>query len=130
MRHTVLVIDDQWSMQELARIVLQKSGYRVLLASDGISGLSLARTEAPDCVVLDLCLPGRASQEVLHGLRQSAHTALIPVVVITPDGTQLPLAEEPGTRKVSYLKKPFHPSALLLIISRLLRRRKPLRSTA
>ena len=53
MRHTILVIDDQWSMQELARIVLGAAGYRVLLASDAVTGLCLARTEHPDIAVVD-----------------------------------------------------------------------------
>ena len=118
MRHTVLVIDDQWSMQELARIVLQSAGYRVLLAGDGATGLSLARTQHPDVLVLDWHMLGMHGPDVLRGLHQDPHTAVIPVILITTEACamQLPLGV------ASCLQKPFHPQALLTVVDNVLRR--------
>ena len=119
MRYTVLVIDDQWSMQELARIILQAAGYHVLLAGDGSVGLSLARTQHPDILVLDMHMPGMSGIEVLRNLRHQAKTANIPVVLIsTREGcTEIPAGLRVG---VCCLQKPFTPQALLLVIDNML----------
>jgi len=114
MRQTILVIDDQWSMQELARIVLQTAGYHVLLAGDGATGLSLARTQHPDLLVLDLHMPGMSGLEVLRCLRQDPHTAAIPTILITTAANQAPAG-------MCILQKPFHPPALLLMVDNILR---------
>ncbi|MHB9131574.1 MAG: response regulator [Armatimonadota bacterium] len=122
MRHTVLVIDDQWSMQELARIILRTAGYRVLLASDGATGLSLARIEHPDVIVLDQHMPDMDGMAVLHSLRQDPKTAVIPVVFIAtePQLTAMPIDAQAGS--ASCLQKPFPPPALLLMVDRMINR--------
>ncbi len=122
MRHTVLVIDDQWSMQELARIVLQTAGFRVLLAGDGATGLSLARTEHPDAILLDLRMPGLDGLDVLRVLRQQAGTAEIPVLLITPDAGEEAQAAERRAGTAEILRKPFHPPELLRGVQNLLAR--------
>ena len=80
MPYTILVIDDQWSMQEYTRFVLQTAGHRVLLAGETVTGLSLARTEHPDAIIMDERL---RSRDMLLALRQDSHTATIPVILIT-----------------------------------------------
>ncbi len=118
MRYTILVIDDQWSMQEYTRLVLQTAGYRVLLASDTVTGLCLARTEHPDAVIMDARMGGMS---ILQALHNDNHTAAIPVILITlyPQEEDLPswcCAEASGT-----LQKPFQPPALLTMIEHMIR---------
>ncbi|HEY3379399.1 MAG TPA: response regulator [Armatimonadota bacterium] len=116
MRHTVLVIDDQWSMQELARIVLHTAGYRVLFASDAITGLCLARTEHPDLIVLDDHLTDQSGVGMLDQLRRAPKTATIPVIIIATNAT-FPDAGNLASGMVSrYLRKPFHPPELLHLV--------------
>lgn len=118
--NTILVIDDQWSMQELARIVLRTAGYRVLLAGDLVTGLCLARTEHPDLVVVDkqLMPPGDAGLQ--QNLQLDPKTAAIPLIIITAcpgeDAGAGPLSS--GT--MARLHKPFHPRELLLLVDRIL----------
>ncbi|MHB9023985.1 MAG: response regulator [Armatimonadota bacterium] len=120
MQQTVLVIDDQWSMQELARIVLQTAGYRVLSAGDSAMGLSLARLERPDVIVLDLRLSGAEGLEVLRGLHRDPHTSKIPIVLITnPTADEQP-AQDQFAGASSCLQKPFPPPELLITIDRVL----------
>jgi two-component system alkaline phosphatase synthesis response regulator PhoP len=118
MPYTVLVIDDQWSMQELARLVLQAAGYRVLVAGDGATGLSLARTEHPDLLVLDLRMPGMHGLDVLRSLQQDPQTARIPVIVITLDDADRQLVS--GLHPAGTLHKPFRPPELLKAVRRVL----------
>lgn len=122
MLYTVLVVDDQWSMQELARIVLQSAGYRVLLASDAATGLSLSRLEHPDIIVLDKQLPGKAGLDLLSELRHDPRTMCIPVLFISTEAVRARFAPELRTGTISTLHKPFHPPALLAAVKRILKR--------
>jgi len=65
----VLVVDDNVKTAELVKLYLDRDGYRVALAHDGIEGLRLAREGHPDLIVLDLMLPGIDGLEVLRRLR-------------------------------------------------------------
>ena len=122
MGHTILVVDDQWSMQELARIVLRTAGYRVLLAGDTVTGLSLARTEHPDLTMLDVHMMNNDGSDFLANMRQDPQTAMIPVLLITT----APAAEEPASLPQAdiarCLRKPFRPPELLHMVDRLLHR--------
>lgn len=122
MRHTILVIDDQWSMQELARIVLQSVGYRVLLADDSATGLSLARTECPDVIVMDLRMPEVDLTDFLHGLQRETTTAAIPVIFIASDCVEERLLKLTRSRRAACLQKPFPPPALVTMVERALKR--------
>lgn len=77
----VLVIDDDDDLRELMRVMLGKAGYEVVDAADGVAGLALARTRAPDLIVLDLMMPKLDGFGVLRGMR--AEGLRIPVVVVT-----------------------------------------------
>ena len=122
MRNTILIIDDQWSMQELARIVLQTAGYRVLVASDVVTGLSLARTEQPSAIVLDALMPGLDAARLLQDLRLGRGTASIPVILITADVAGEDLMREVRAAKTNCLRKPFPAPKLLTAVNRAVRR--------
>jgi len=78
---TVLVVDDDESSRELSKRILQRDGYRVLSADNGITGLSMAREHLPDAVLLDVVMPGMDGWQVLHALAEDKATASIPVVM-------------------------------------------------
>jgi CheY-like chemotaxis protein len=63
--------------------MLPNEGYTLLPAYDGEEGLTLARSEHPDAIVLDLMMPGMSGFEVLEELQVDAETACIPVIVLT-----------------------------------------------
>jgi len=107
MQHTILVIDDQWSMQEMVRLVLQQAGYRVILADDGITGLTLAHTEHPDAIILDLRMPEMDGVEVLRSLNLERRTAGIPVILISAGHFGERLHEGLCAGAATFLQKPF-----------------------
>lgn len=79
----ILVIDDSQIPRLIARAAFEELGYEVLEAEDGETGLQIARDERPDCVFLDLLMPGMSGRDVLQVMQ--AELAEIPVIVITAD---------------------------------------------
>jgi CheY-like chemotaxis protein/anti-sigma regulatory factor (Ser/Thr protein kinase) len=78
---TVLVVDDDESSRELSKRILQREGYNVITADNGITGLSLAREHLPGVIVLDVVMPGMDGWQVLRALAEDQSTAAIPVVM-------------------------------------------------
>jgi two-component system alkaline phosphatase synthesis response regulator PhoP len=116
---TVLVVDDEPKIVQLARDYLEHAGFAVLTASDGASALQAARVRAPDLIVLDLGLPGLDGLEVMRSIRASAST---PIVVLTARDTELDklLGLELGAD--DYVTKPFSPRELVARVRAVLRR--------
>ena len=79
----VLVVEDDPPLRRMIGIFLRAAGYLVCAAEDGSRGLTLARDERPDLVLLDLMMPGLDGWEVLRRIKGDALTAAIPVLVLT-----------------------------------------------
>jgi len=115
---TILVVDDEKNIVQLARLYLDKEGFQVEAAFDGAQALEKARTVRPDLVILDIMMPELSGFEVLEALRRDPKTANIPVLVLTARGEaedeQRGLAL--GARR--YLNKPFDVRALISEVRR------------
>ena len=116
---TILVVDDEPKIAQLARDYLEHAGFAVLTAADGSSALHAARTRHPDLVVLDLGLPGLDGLDVIRALRAAGST---PIVVVTARDTELDklLGLELGAD--DYVTKPFSPRELVARVRAVLRR--------
>jgi DNA-binding response OmpR family regulator len=117
--HTVLVVDDEPKIAQLARDYLEHAGFAVVTAGDGSSAVHVARTRRPDLVVLDLGLPGLDGLDVLRSIRSSGGT---PVIIVTARDTELDklLGLELGAD--DYVTKPFSPRELVARVRAVLRR--------
>jgi CheY-like chemotaxis protein len=80
---TILLIDDSKFLRLATERALARAGYHVLSAHDGEVALNLARTKAPDLILLDMLLPKMPGPEVLKALKSDPATKAIPVVVFT-----------------------------------------------
>ena len=116
---TILVVDDEPKIVQLARDYLEHAGFTVLTAGDGPSALQSARVRQPDLMVLDLGLPGLDGLEVMRSIRVSSQ---IPVVLLTARDTELDklLGLELGAD--DYVTKPFSPRELVARVRAVLRR--------
>jgi DNA-binding response OmpR family regulator len=116
---TILVVDDEPKIVQLARDYLEHAGFAVITAGDGPSALHAAKVRHPDLVVLDLGLPGLDGLEVLRTIRGVAST---PVVVVTARDAELDklLGLELGAD--DYVTKPFSPRELVARVRAVLRR--------
>ena len=83
MTYVILVVEDNERNLKLLRDVLEYAGYDVRVARTAEDGITLAVSEPPDLVLMDLQLPGIDGMEALRRLRESPRTADIPVVAVT-----------------------------------------------
>ncbi|OPX85645.1 MAG: Alkaline phosphatase synthesis transcriptional regulatory protein PhoP [Pelotomaculum sp. PtaB.Bin117] len=108
----ILVVEDEKNILELVRFNLEREGYQVLTALDGVRGLELARTEAPDLILLDVMLPEMDGLEVCLELRNDTMTKSIPIIMLSARAEELDrmLGLEMGAD--DYVTKPFSPREL------------------
>jgi len=85
-RNRVLIINDRHSLVWFAERVLQKEGFEVLTAFDGLEGLQKARQENPDLIILDTIMPRMDGYNVYHQLQKDPETARLPVLFTTIKG--------------------------------------------
>ncbi len=119
MAEKILVVDDEVSLQETLTYKLQKEGYQVEVAGDGITALELARTTKPDLVILDVMLPGMDGFEVCRTLRQETNT---PVLMLTARDDEIDRVVGLEVGADDYLPKPFSMRELIARVKALLRR--------
>ncbi len=120
MSHHLLVVEDDQTLREGLRRVLEKSGYRVSTAVRGIDALRLIREEPPDLVVLDLMLPGLDGTYVLEKIRAEGFTA--PVIILSARDSVEDRIRGLRTGADDYVTKPFDLEELLARIAVRLRR--------
>ncbi len=119
MLKNVLVIEDEPTLVATLRYNLEREGHKVLTATDGESGLSLARTQKPDIVLLDLMLPGMGGLEICRVLRRET---TVPILILTAraEETDKVVGLELGAD--DYVTKPFSMRELMARVGALLRR--------
>jgi CheY-like chemotaxis protein len=101
---SVLIIDDAAEARALSAACLEFRGFRTDAAEDGLSGLAMALTMAPDVVLLDFSMPKMDGEEVVRRLKADARTCRIPIVMLTA----IPQAVAASTRAnvAAFLEKP------------------------
>jgi len=116
---TILVVDDEPKIVELARDYLEHAGFAVVSAFDGSEALNRARTDAPDLIVLDLGLPKLDGLDVARALRRDSN---VPIVILSgrSDETDKLVGLELGAD--DYVTKPFSPKELVARVRAVLRR--------
>jgi len=115
----VLVVDDDVKTVELVKLYLNRDGYRVITAYDGIAALRLARESRPDLIVLDLMLPGIDGLEVCRRLRDESD---VPIIMLTARTTDQDKLTGLGLGADDYVTKPFSPRELAARVRAVLRR--------
>lgn len=121
MSKTILLVDDEPHVLEVLRVTLEDLGFKLLEAQDGPSALSLAKSESPDLVVLDVMLPSMSGLEVCRSLKQSADTVGTPVIMLTARSGEEDAAAGYEAGADRYLTKPFSPLTLLTEVVKLLK---------
>jgi len=116
------MVDDEKNIVELVKYNLEREGFEVLAAYDGLEAVKTALTKKPDLIVLDIMLPSLDGLEVCRKLRQNEETRNIPVIMLSARGEELDriLGLEMGAD--DYVTKPFSPRELLARIKARLRR--------
>ncbi|MHA2067079.1 MAG: response regulator transcription factor [Candidatus Thorarchaeota archaeon] len=115
----VLVVDDDVKTVELVKLYLNRDGYRVLIAHNGVDALRLAREGHPDLIVLDLMLPGIDGLEICRTLRAKSD---VPIIMLTAKTTEKDKLTGLGLGADDYVTKPFSTKELAARVRTVLRR--------
>lgn len=115
--HKVLIVDDQADIRRMMNIAL-KDDFLLLEAADGLSALSLIRSEMPDVVLLDVMMPGGMDGlQVLEIIRQDPALKHIPVIMVSAKGQVHDCEMGMKSGANAYFVKPFSPMQLLVAIN-------------
>src|SRR5213596_1678077 len=120
----VLLVDDEDSLRKVMKELLEREGYEVAEARDGVQALDQVDRMGPDIIVLDLNLPGLDGYGVLSHLRSRPATAAIPVIVLTAKGDEDNEVRVFELGADDFLTKPFRARALSARLEAVLGRRR------
>lgn len=118
----VLIVEDDADIAALIKLYLEKDGYQTACARTGVEGWNALTTERPDMVILDLMLPEMDGLALCRKLRNTAETALLPVIMLTAKAEESDTVVGLELGADDYVTKPFSPKALLSRVNALFRR--------
>jgi len=121
-RDCVLVVDDDPKIAGLVRLYLERAGFEVAIASDGLGALRLMREIGPALIVLDLMLPGVDGNSVARIAREEAG---VPIIMLSALGSTRDRVSGLEAGADDYVAKPFDPSELVARVRSVLRRARP-----
>jgi two-component system, cell cycle response regulator DivK len=113
MKGTILVIEDNEKNMYLVTFILEKSGYRVLQATDGLAGIRMAREEKPDLILLDILLPFMDGYDIARQLTSTGELGRTPIVAVTSYAMSGDREHALAAGCTGYIEKPINPATFL-----------------
>lgn len=117
---TVLIADNEPSILETMRFILEAAGFRVLAAKDGLQALELLRRERPPLALLDVMMPGLDGYGVCRAVRRDPDLAGTRLIMLTAKGLPEDEARALEAGADAYFRKPFHEDVVLARLQGLL----------
>jgi two-component system, cell cycle response regulator DivK len=121
MSHTILLIEDNEQNRYLTTFLLERNGFNVVHAYDGPHGIALAKTAAPDLILLDIQLPGMDGYAVARTLREIEVLDAIPIIAVTSYAMVGDREKSLASGCTGYIEKPINPETFVIEISQFLR---------
>lgn len=118
----ILIVEDELNIRQLVKYNMEKEGYQVLEAADGLQGLKLAKSEKPDLLLLDLMLPQMDGLEVCRNLKGNPASAALPIIMLTAKSEEIDKVIGLELGADDYMTKPFSPRELIARVKAVLRR--------
>jgi CheY-like chemotaxis protein len=125
----ILVVDDSEDMRDLLQRLLERAGYRVILAADGQASLTQAKRHHPDLVLMDLSLPDMDGWEAVRHLRKMREFATTPIIAVTAHVSPREAERAMAAGCTAHIGKPFDTRVLLQEVARLLTKRRSVHGT-
>ena len=118
---TILAVDDSPSIRQMVRFTLERAGYLVLEAADGVEALSKARAQRPDLVLTDQNMPRMDGLTLIGSLRSMRQYDAIPILMLTTESSDEMKAKGRAAGATGWMVKPFDPKRLLEIVGKVLK---------
>lgn len=115
----ILVVDDSPTERYFYADLLTRRGYTVLVAENGEQALSIARSELPDLILMDVVMPGQNGFQVTRAMRRDPGTSHIPVIICSSKDAETDKYWGIKQGACEYLVKPVNPEALIARIESL-----------
>jgi DNA-binding response OmpR family regulator len=115
----ILIVEDEATVRDTLALNLRSEGFEVFTAADGLTGLALAREQAPDLIILDLMLPELDGLSLCRMLRRDS---TVPIIMLTARGTEMDRITGLETGADDYVVKPFSLGELMARVRANLRR--------
>ncbi|OLL28155.1 response regulator [Burkholderia sp. SRS-W-2-2016] len=112
---TILVVDDEFDILTVWRLLLERHGYTVLTASNGAAALELVRTSRPDIIVSDCMMPVMSGIQLCAALNADAELREIPIILCSA-AADVPAQPNPH---IAYARKPLSFDQLLAMLARM-----------
>lgn len=120
----VLIVDDDIQTLRLVGLMLERQGYIILAANNGIQALQMAKSDHPDIIILDIMMPDLDGYEVARRLRKEPATVATPILMFTARSQVEDKVAGYEAGADDYLTKPIHPAELNARLRALLSRHK------
>jgi DNA-binding response OmpR family regulator len=109
----ILAVDDENDILLIVKTALESEGFRVETAPTGDDALTLVESYKPDCIILDMMMPGLTGLETLSGFRGKKNTAATPVIMLTGVSERKKILESLNRGVSYYIVKPFECDELI-----------------
>ena len=116
MAKKILVVDDDRHVPRLSKTALERAGYEVLLAADGMEALATIERERPDLILLDIAMPNMDGFDTLRRLKSAPATVAIRIVIVTARSAEEDLMRAWQAGADGYLIKPFAPLQMISMV--------------
>ena len=121
---SILVVEDEKDILDLIEYHFKQSGFSVIKAMDGPSGLEMAKHRKPNLIILDLMLPEMDGKDVCRALKSNPFTQPIPILMLTAKADEIDRVIGFELGADDYVTKPFSPKELVLRVKAILRRKE------
>ena len=126
----ILLIEDEEDIASLIKLQGELSGYKIVIASDGISGLQMIEKEQPDLILLDIMLPGLGGLDVCRKIRNTETFKHTPIIMLSAKNEEIDIVLGLELGADDYVAKPFSLKILFSRVNAVLRRmKKPLKES-
>ncbi len=123
----ILIVEDNLDNLSIYTTVLEFTGFEVLSAKDGVTGLAMAREQMPDLILMDVSIPGVDGWEATSRLKADRATQQIPIIVLTAHALEADRVRALAEGADAYIPKPAEPMRVVGAIRALLNERSGIR---
>ena len=116
----ILAVDDQTSIRQLVKYILELDGHDITLAQDGQEALDMARDQQFDLVISDVNMPGMTGINMVSKIRRMDEYQGTPILMLTTETSDYKKSKARSSGASGWLSKPFEPARLSKAVSKLL----------